>query len=554
MITGDHRETARSIAQQVGIITMSVAGEDESMIEESSTGAVVVSGEEIREASQEKWHDILSHREIVFARTSPQQKLEIVEQLQKAGEIVTVTGDGCNDAPALKQANTGVAMGLSGSDISREAANIVLLDDNFSSILIAVEEGRLIFDNLKKSIAYTLTSNVPQLVPFLAFIALQVPLPLTTVLILCIDLGTDIFPAISMAYEKPEHNIMKRPPRNVRKDHLMSRKLVSFSTLQLGIIQSFSGFLAYFIIMSDYGLAPAALLNLNAMGHFGSERQVNQRWMYASQQHARGSGFEAGWFSKSNPRFEKYFATNVDGFRKQSEDRFSLLPDRKNRREENVSGIDSTGHQQFLNMVKIIGYETKRPSCRAFTCSLDDGVLVKNDYSCYDPTFNSNPIQLLAEETEALNSQVSKGRGPGQGCFSLWTPKREKEVLRHAQTGFFVAIVIAQIFTLLACKTRIISIRQTGITNSAMVLAVLLELVVSAVLVYVPFLQQSFGVRPLRLVHWLPGIPFGVVILIYDECRKWFIRRHLLNESGLVVPGTSVTDRLAAWVHDYTLW
>lgn len=155
--------------------------------------AAVVHGGELRDMSEEDLDDIiLNHTEIVFARTSPQQKLMIVEGFQRNGQIVAVTGDGVNDSPALKRADIGVAMGISGSDVSKQAADMILLDDNFATIVIGVEEGRLIFDNLKKSIAYTLTSNIPEITPFLLFILLDIPLPLGTVTILCIDLGTDL--------------------------------------------------------------------------------------------------------------------------------------------------------------------------------------------------------------------------------------------------------------------------------------------------------------------------------------------------------------------------
>jgi sodium/potassium-transporting ATPase subunit alpha len=197
----------------------------------------------------------ISKPEVVFARTTPSQKLIIVDACQKAGHVVAVTGDGVNDSPAIKKADIGIAMG-SGSDVAKNAADMLLLDDNFSSIVNGVEEGRLIFDNLKKSIAYTLSSNIPEILPFIVFILLQIPIPLSTVLILCIDLGTDMVPAISFAYENPELDIMDRVPRNSKRDHLVNAKLISFAYLQIGVIQASAGLYTYFLIMNDFGIRP----------------------------------------------------------------------------------------------------------------------------------------------------------------------------------------------------------------------------------------------------------------------------------------------------------
>jgi sodium/potassium-transporting ATPase subunit alpha len=151
----------------------------------------------------------------------------------------------------------------SGSRVAKDAADMIILNDDFSSIVNGIEEGRLIFDNLKKSIAYTLTSNIPEICPFIAFILLQVPLPLTTVLILCIDLGTDMIPAIAFAYEHAELDIMSRFPRNPKFDVLVGKKMISWSYLQVGMIQQFGAFFTYFYVMNDYGVRPGTLLGLD---------------------------------------------------------------------------------------------------------------------------------------------------------------------------------------------------------------------------------------------------------------------------------------------------
>lgn len=180
MVTGDHPLTAAAIARATGIITdQSPTEELLSNINNRSARTCVIHGNTLKTLNRQQLDEIIKyHEEVVFARTSPQQKLIIVESCQRLGEIVAVTGDGVNDSPALKKADIGIAMGITGSDVSKQASDMILLDDNFASIITGIEEGRLIFDNLKKSICYTLSSKIPELAPFLFYMIFQIPLPL----------------------------------------------------------------------------------------------------------------------------------------------------------------------------------------------------------------------------------------------------------------------------------------------------------------------------------------------------------------------------------------
>ena len=200
MVTGDHELTAEAIAKRIGIVT--------------SPEHVLVSGYELSKLSDSELHEILEKPEIVFARTTPEQKLRIVKALKSKGETVAVTGDGVNDAPALMEAEVGIAMGVGGTDVARESADMVLLDNNFISIVEGVRLGRGMFDNLRKFVYYVFTHNWAELMTFLAFVLLQVPLPLLVVQVLAIDLAMDVLPSLALTMEPPEPNVMKKPPRH----------------------------------------------------------------------------------------------------------------------------------------------------------------------------------------------------------------------------------------------------------------------------------------------------------------------------------------------------
>jgi magnesium-transporting ATPase (P-type) len=189
MVTGDHPHTAVAVAREIGLV--------------QSAAPTLLTGDDLSRMSDTQIQLALDEPEIICARVTADQKLRVVTALQRKRCIVAVTGDGVNDAPALRAADIGIAMGISGTDVAREASDLVLLDDNFASIVDAVEEGRTIFENIRKFLTYILTSNVPELVPYLAFAFARVPLALTVMQILAVDLGTDMVPALALGAEAP---------------------------------------------------------------------------------------------------------------------------------------------------------------------------------------------------------------------------------------------------------------------------------------------------------------------------------------------------------------
>lgn len=407
MVTGDHPLTARNIAAQVEIIRPRAEGgktkaplfncsDPPEVRRNPAAVSVVVTGSELSKFDEEDWKYVLTREDIVFARTLPEQKQTIVANFQLMDMVVAVTGDGVNDAPALKKADVGIAMG-SGSQVSHDAADMILMDDNFASIVKGIEEGRLIFVNLKKSIAYTLTSNIPEIVPFLAQIILQIPNALTTIMILCIDLGTDLLPAISFSYEKPENDIMAVPPRNRITNKLVTWQLISWSYLQIGIIQTFAAYSAYFYIFSNYG------------------------------------DLSSG----------------------------SMLSDR-----QGIIWLEEDDHEDD---------ESK--------CNF------KNDSG---------------------------------DCMDF---DERKKLLEHAQTAFFVSIIIMQIGCGFACKTRLSSLFTHGFSNNVLSYGMFSEVILVLFLVYAPFVNSSFGTYPLNAPEWFIAFPYAFFLVLYDENRKFWMRK-----------------------------
>lgn len=238
MVTGDHPRTAAAIAREIGMTR--------------TDSVVLMTGEKMRTISDTQLMLALDAEEIIFARIAADQKKRIVDVLKLKGHIVAVTGDGVNDAPALKSAHIGIAMGITGTDVAKEAADMVLLDDNFASIVNAIEEGRAVFDNIRKFLTYILTSNVPELIPFLVFTLFNVPLALTLIQVLLIDLGTDSLPAIGLSAEKPDPEVMQKPPRP-KDERLFDLKLALRAFLLLGLMEALAAMAAFFFVLKGAG-------------------------------------------------------------------------------------------------------------------------------------------------------------------------------------------------------------------------------------------------------------------------------------------------------------
>jgi len=675
MVTGDHPVTAEAISYKVGILwspTRSKIEEanaraklspgDEGWQDPDSAEAVVVPGWEISaDDGDEKWDAILAHPQIVFARTSPQQKLVIVGNCQRTGHIVAVTGDGVNDSPALKKADIGVAMGIAGTPVTKNAADMILMDDNFASIVAGIEEGRLIFDNLKKSICYTLTSNIPEISPFLCFITLRTPLPLSTVLILAIDLGTDMVPAISMAYEEAEADIMERPPRDAKKDRLVTKKLIFFAYLQIGIMQAMAGFYAWMVVLNDYGYPPSILLGLGAGVHwekmplfcrYNGGQYVNEHGevdverdpmtMGPGRTHPLWDRGDSGRIidcefplrnfkgadgapadfdhtdSSTYTKTEGYPMVTIESISAlEADNYFAYVPYRGRLSsfwrtawlsqdvlqedmeigamfgpvadvarttsiyfEHMAAGLYSLclgeGNADGLGSGTALSSTEQSNTAAAEAYIAADGMTVgaqcadgtvldsamvydtarfcnggpADDASCAVLDNSIHQVQYCVDECSTDCVAGEAGAEGVAACVNIASRMLQKEALHNAQGAYWVSIVVVQWADLLICKTRWLSMRQQGLRNSTLNFGLFFETLLAAWLCYCkPF--HVLGTRNIRFTHWLPGLPWSMLIFTYDEVRKVLMRG---TSPVTTDPATGQLKRVAGWLERNTYY
>ncbi|TYZ66790.1 hypothetical protein PybrP1_002606 [[Pythium] brassicae (nom. inval.)] len=620
MVTGDHPVTAKAIAHKVGILW----GPTKDDIEEGNASrglvpgsvgwedpetapAIVVPGWEISiDTPQEEWDRILDHSQVVFARTSPQQKLIIVENCQRRKE-----------------------------------------------------EGRIIFDNLKKSIAYALAANIPELIPFLLNILLQIPLPLTTVLMLAICLGTDMVPAISMAYEGAESDIMARAPRNSAIDRLVTKKLISFSYLQIGMIEAAAGMFTYLVVMNDFGYPPAVLPGLGMGTNFGRQvlwckttggafctaggRHKNDDGVWTSlglsEQQVCESDFNASIPTGGSVYDARIFwAPNHDG--KVADCQYALSnfkgsnskPEGYDRKQvgsygdytadqpvptlQSMQATWSAGYRPFFPMrsrrssffkKSWLRWDVSDQDAEGFDSKLVDDVFmsyqplgvfaitdasvtkdtVKAPHSAKDAfkdvsvtavspngTVSSTERFTLSQALYrrathvAVVSENGKAACSGEACLldyragftsvedgvtrsNIMSRMLQAKALSVAQTAYFVAVIISQWANLIVCRTRLLSIVDQGMDNSVLNMGLVFETIVGAAFCYLGFLQGVFRTDAIRLHHWFCAMPFSLFIFGYDETRKFLLRK---TSYSYVDKATGRIFRSQGWIEQNTYY
>lgn len=350
-------------------------------------------------------------------------------------------------------------MGITGSDVAKDAADMVLLTDDFSAIVVGVEEGRKVMDNLKKCLVYSMSSNIPEMTPFMSMVIFGFPLPLSTVLVLCIDLGTDMFPGFAQAFEQGELDLMTRKPRG-KTDHLFTLKLLTMAYAQMGSLQVFGAFLTYFYVMADFGIP------------FWSNFYLQ---------------FKPALLSSKTDPYDPY--------------RYDL------------------GNSKVGDMCEATSDEPY---------PFPDEALEKIDWLYTNHAYNdirNNYIECDGKGAVQTNREFSECRVRMLSPITDLPVCHTPELLKYAQTSFFFAIVIGQYVNIVSVKTKKLSIYYQGFNNYMLPIGVGSELILTILLAYLIPIQRAFGTRDVTFLQYgWACVPFAVLQMVYDECRKYMIR------------------------------
>ncbi|TPX36471.1 hypothetical protein SeMB42_g07063 [Synchytrium endobioticum] len=505
MITGDHPLTAEAVARRLNIITgqtreaiaIKERVSNPANIPKDEYTARVVKGDDINKLTESEWHDVLTTEEVVFARTSPKHKLEIVTKAQALGHIVGVTGDGVNDAAALKKADLGIAMNKTGSDVSKEAAGMILLDDDFATIVAGVLEGRVIFVNLKKCIQYTLTHIMPEVLPYLLFVLVPMPLAITAVQILVVDLGFEIFTTLSFAWEPAEEAdlLMKQPPRRpVRITRFQEQSAPgptpNAPTAEHGGASSshnHDGQL-YVDIPMDKGLTGTDDDEDDdddeiSPGIEKTRRTLDTRW--------RRYGHELTQITRKH-----YWTTWV------SEWRAMLF----------------TPAGERLVDAEVLSWSYLEAGLIEFAGAFVTFFVIMGSFGV-DPS-----ILRMAQQAKKYFKPSAPDLVLSDGSFM--GADAQIETLRQAQSGFYLSILTIQIWNLFACKARLrLPFGRFVLENKRTWLSICAGSGLGFVIVYLPFLNGLFltsaSTSPIFL---LIPMCFGALLIVYATIRRLLLR------------------------------
>ncbi|KAJ1553873.1 hypothetical protein HK405_006657 [Cladochytrium tenue] len=471
MVTGDHPLTAEAIGRKINLMLTDTKpllarrrGCSEADVPESDVRAIVIHGDMIDDLTDADWENIFNKEEIIFARTSPKHKLTIVKRAQARGHIVGVTGDGVNDSPALKKADLGIAMNQSGSDVSKEAAAMILMDDNFASTVAGIEEGRLIFQNLKKSVQYTITHTMPEVWANLAYIIVPLPLPLQAVQILVVDLGFELFISLAYAYDQSENKsgLMKLPPRKPVND--------------------------------------ASIARLRKRTEAEREERRKRHGGAAAAEHGEdaegeAAGHEEKGFAASLRRLGRIFTARF------WRERFEKTDD------EILVDLDvlSWAYVEFGTLETLGCF-----LCFFFAMWYHDRI-----YPADTVTYGSN----WGLDGNGYNNSVNGG---------YVSVDQQNDALAYGQSAYYLALMLQQGFNHFICKGRLAYPWGAYMFNNVYsFIGLACGAAFTFCIVYIPPLNVAFGTYyKLSPIVWLVALAMGVVMFLYSVLRT-FVRRKL---------------------------
>jgi sodium/potassium-transporting ATPase subunit alpha len=476
MVTGDHPLTAEAIGRKIGMLEGDTILEASlrlqkpvSQVQDDEYDVIIVHGDNLDNMSDMDWDRVLSKRYIIFARTSPKHKLMIVSRAQAKGHIVGVSGDGVNDSPALKKADLGISMNITGSDVSKEAATMILMDDNFPTIVCGIAQGRLLFANLKKTIRYTLSHIFPEVASFIGYVLFNIPLPLTSLLILVFDVIAEAVASVTYAYEPPEDDLMFLPPRKV-----LCTEDKSYATYQLETHQSSDTLNSVTSPTSpvDMPMRSGSIISATSQNNGNSVSVIDQS--------------SESWISK------KWFS-------------LKLLLKRNFRPNE-------TGEVLIDNELLLWCY----PQAGLFIAIGAYGAYLMQFY------LSNVPLTLLWNTGQTYFIKGAPSIILTDGTVAGDT--KQMDILAAAQSAYLVGLMIGQMFTLFLVKKRYgYPWGRSLLTNKMTFLSLFISAAVICSVVYIPAFNTFFPSGPVGILAWL--MPVGSGILYYSyEC----IRRHLI--------------------------